>query len=329
MNSATQNGDSDSESGQPESLSLSTSASTAKEHDRALRILYASQKRRTREKNKRRDEILKAQAGRRQRSVTSSKSGERNLEHHGVEADDIEGGSDMDARHHRRMTRAMGDAEEEIEPVCGSESGEEWGGIKSADPKNFQNSLMDEDTVISKGDTRALDSDSDSEEDNISSDDRSAAQSTTDKYLPDHLFAAALAKSKPRNGVQPSRTTPKARITNKKRRRPHARAKDVVVGWVLMSQSICSMNKVSSQHTYSPHPVIISGEYAPSCTWSDRRTPAYQEISCECTRTSWAWEEVLEAPSSMGTMSVYVIVLGTPVLTAHPISLNSQPTLVC
>ena len=274
MNSATQNGDSDSESGRPESLPLSASASTAKEHDRALRILYAAQKRRTRETNKRRDEILKAQAGGRRRSIASSESGERNLEHHGVETDDIEGGSDMDARLHRRMTRAMGDAEEEVEPVCGSESGEEWGGIKSADPENFQNRPMDEDMAISKGDTRALDSDSDSEDDSINSDDRSASQSTADKYLPDHLFAAALAKSKPRNGGRPSRTTPKARSTNKKRRRPHARTKDVVVGWVLISQYFCSMNKASSQHTYSPHPVIIPGEYASPCTWSDRRTPA-------------------------------------------------------
>jgi hypothetical protein len=229
MNSATQNGDSDSESGRPESLSLSASASKSKEHDRTLKIHCASQKRRTRETNKRRDEILKAQAGRRRRSIASSERGERNLEHHGVEADDIEGGSDMDARLHRRMTRAMGDAEEEVELVSGSESGGEWGGIKSADPENFQNRRM-EDTAILKGDTRALDSDRVSDEDGVGSDDSSAAQSTAGKYLPDHLFAAALAKSRPRDCVRPSQTTPKARSNNKKRRHPHARAKDVVVG---------------------------------------------------------------------------------------------------
>ena len=243
--SATQNGDSDSESGRPESLSLSASASTAKEHDRALRILYSAQKRRTRETHKRRDKILKAQAGRRRRSITSSESGERNLEHHGVEVDGTEGGSDMGAHLHRRMTRAMVDAEEED---SGSESGEEWGGIKSADPENPQNRPMDEDTAISKGDTRALDSDSVSEEDTVtSSDEPGATQSIAGTYLPDHLFVAALAQSRPRNDMRPSRITHKARSTNKKRRRPPARAKDVVVGWVAMSQSFSSMNKTSSQ----------------------------------------------------------------------------------
>ncbi|KAF8269418.1 hypothetical protein EI94DRAFT_1725228 [Lactarius quietus] len=225
MDNATQNGDSDSESGQPESLSLSASASAARERDRALRILHTTQKRRAKETNKRRAQILKAQAGRRRCSIASSESGERNLEHHGVEVDDIEGGSDMDARLHRRMTRAMGDAEE-MGRVCGSESGVEWGGIKSADPENFQNHPMDEDTAISKGDTRALHS----EESSASSDDPSAVQSTAGKYLPAHLFAAALAKSRPSNDVRPYRTTPKVRSTSKKRRRPHARAKDVVDG---------------------------------------------------------------------------------------------------
>lgn len=132
----------------------------------------------------------------------------------------------MDARLHRRMTRAMGDAEEEVELVSGSESGGEWGGIKSADPENFQNRRME----ISKGDTRALDSDRVSDEDDVGSDDSTAVQSTAGKYLPDHLFATALAKSRPRDCARPSQTTPKARSNNKKRRHPLARAKDVVVG---------------------------------------------------------------------------------------------------
>ncbi|KAH9003288.1 hypothetical protein EDB86DRAFT_2826470 [Lactarius hatsudake] len=224
MDNATQNGNSDSDSGQPESLSLSASASTAKGHDRALRILYAAQKRRIRETNKRRDEILKAQAGRRRRSmIAPGENGERDLEHHEVEVDDIEGGSDMDARLLRRMTRAMGEAEEETEQASGSESGEEWRGIKSADPENFQSHPADEDMPISSGDTGALDTEGDS-------DDPGAEQSTARKYLPDHLFAAALEKSGPRNNVRPSRTTPEARSTTKRRRPPHSRAKDVVVG---------------------------------------------------------------------------------------------------
>ncbi len=313
MDSATQNspGDSDSDSGQPESLSLSASASTAKGRNHALRILYSAQKRRIRETNKRRDEILKAQAGRRRRSmIASSESGERDLEHHGVEVDDIEGGSDMDTRLLRRMTRAMGEAEEETEQVSGSESGEEWGGIKSADPESFQSHPADEDIAISKGDTGAFDPDSVSEGDSVNHDDPSAVQSTASKYLPDHLFVAALAKSRPRNSVRPSRTTPEARSTTKKRRPPHARAKDVVVGCVPISpQFFCSMNKTSSQYTYSSHPVIISGKHASPCTWSDRGTPAYQEIPSECVGTSGVREEKLEALSSMGTTSLYVIFL--------------------
>jgi hypothetical protein len=67
------------------------------------------------------------------------------------------------------------------------------------------------------------------------------------------------------------------------------------------------MNKTSFQCTYSPHTVIISGKHASPCTWSDRGTPAYQEVFSECIGTSWAREEELEALSSMGTTSLYVI----------------------
>jgi len=262
--------DLDPDSGQPESLSsLSASASTAKGHDRALRSFYAAQKHITRETNKRRGKILQAQAARQRRSSIAG-SGQYDLEHHEVEVDDISCGNDMDARLNRRMTCAMGDAEEETtEQVSGSESGKEWGGIKSADPKNFQSRPADEDIGISG----YLDSDGDSEEDCDGHD--NATQSTQSKYLPDELFAVALAKSRPRNGVRPSQTTPKARPTTEKRRRPHPRAKDVVVGWVLISypsQSFCSMNKSSFQYTHSSHPVTISS----SCTWSDPGTRAYQ-----------------------------------------------------
>ena len=128
----------------------------------------------------------------------------------------------------------MGNAEEEMEQLNGSQSGEEWCGIKSADPESFQSHPTDEDMAISKGDTRALDSDSIMEGDS-SRDDPSALQSAAGKYIPDHLFSVALANSRPRNGVRPSQTTPKARSTTKKRRHPHARVKDVVVGWVPVS----------------------------------------------------------------------------------------------
>ncbi|KAI9457645.1 hypothetical protein BJY52DRAFT_1272088 [Lactarius psammicola] len=294
MDSATQNspGDSDSESGQPESLSLSASASTEKGRDHALRVLYSAQKRRIRETNKRRDEILKAQAGQRRRSIAPSESGKRNLGHHEVEVDDIEGGSDMDTRLLRRMTRAMGEAEEETEQVSGSESGKEWGGIKSADLVRFQSHPAVEDMAISMGDTGVLDSDSVSEGASVNNNAASAVQSTASRYLPDHLFAAALAKSRPSNSVRPSRTTPKARSTTKKQRPPHARAKDVVIG-------TRTLRTLSSSPASTPLPAPGATVAPPRIKKFLANALALQGPGKRNSKSSLRWER---RPSHLGVM---------------------------
>ena len=131
--------DTDPESGLPETISLSISASVAKGHDYSLRNYHVAEKRKIREKNRRHDERLKAQANMRRRMTTTTGKDSLYVENHEVGAGDNEGGSGIDPRLHWRMTRAMGDAEEETGEVdSGSTSGEEWGGIKGANEEDLQ-----------------------------------------------------------------------------------------------------------------------------------------------------------------------------------------------
>jgi hypothetical protein len=224
--------DSDSESGLPEIVALSTSASAAKRHDRALRNFHAAEKRKIREKNRQHDERLKAQAHMRRRVTAASGKDRLYVGYHGLETGDNEGERDMDPRLHGRMTRAMGDAENEMEEVdSGSGSGEEWGGIKVAKIANedgFQ-VVADQDLEMlgSEGEEKIRSGDGEGDED----DDLGVQQplASPSKYLPDHLFVAAF--SKPKSAVRPSQTTLKTRHS-RKRQSVRARTKDVVVGWV-------------------------------------------------------------------------------------------------
>ncbi|KAI0288295.1 hypothetical protein BC826DRAFT_1107797 [Russula brevipes] len=231
--------DTDSESSLPETVSLSTSASAAKGHDRALRNFHAAEKRKIREKNRRHDERLKVQANMRRHATATTGKGRLYVENHEVGADDPDGGSDTHQRLHSRMTRAMGDAEEETEEVdSGSTSGEEWGGIKAANEEDYQVSadvivgmLTDEGEEEKKEETRNGNLDSSE----VGGDDDDDGPSTLrplsppSKYLPDHLFIAAFSKSKLGNLLRPSRTTPKTRSSGK-RHSVRTRTKDVVVG---------------------------------------------------------------------------------------------------
>jgi hypothetical protein len=131
----------------------------------------------------------------------------------------------------------IGDAEEDMEgDARGSETGEEWGGINIENEDKFP--VMEEeleDVEMLKGEQSGKET-RNGDFDLGMDDDQNALQSISSKYLPDHIFLAALSKPKTRNDVRPSQRTPKTRPA-RKRQGVHARAKDVAVGWVPISHS--------------------------------------------------------------------------------------------
>jgi hypothetical protein len=133
----------------------------------------------------------------------------------------------------------MGNPEEQMEEdTSGSESGEEWGGINIEIEENFRVMAEEpEDVEMLKGEesangTRSVDLDRG--EGKGVRDNPSALQSLSSKYLPDHVFLSALSKPKAKNDVRASQAAPKTRPPGKQQD-VHARAKDVVVGWVAIS----------------------------------------------------------------------------------------------
>src|SRR5258707_2235306 len=142
--------DSDSESGLPESISFSTSASIAKGQHHALRSFHAVEKRKLKENNRQHDERLKARANMRRHVTATTGKSKHHAENHEVETGDDESGSDLDPRLHWRMTRAMGDAKEKTEESDGVRaSADEWGGINVAGGEDVQ-TVEDEDVEMSK-----------------------------------------------------------------------------------------------------------------------------------------------------------------------------------
>ncbi|KAI0247396.1 hypothetical protein BJV78DRAFT_939020 [Lactifluus subvellereus] len=245
--------DTDSESGRPETVSLSSSASAARGHNRALRNFHAAEKQKAKAKNRRRDERFKAQADIRWRVTAASGRGKYDVGDHEVDADDNVGVSGSDSRH-QRMTRAMGDAEEETEEhASGGESGEEWDGINIENEQNFRIVAEElEDVEMLKGEEREKETqtghrDLDTGEGESNKGDLGALQSLSSKYLPDHVFLAALSKPKAGNDVRPPPTTPKTRPLNR-RQYVHARAKDVAVG-------TRTVRTLSSSPTRAPVPL--------------------------------------------------------------------------
>jgi hypothetical protein len=221
--------DSDSESGLPQIISFSTSASVAKGQHHALRSFHAVEKRKTKERNRRHDERLKAQANTRRRGTATTGESKH---HHEVETGDNESGSDLDPRLHWRMTRAMGDAGEEAEESDGANaSADEWGGINNVAGGEDQDVEMSrgEGTEETEGKSRNADPDLDEGEGDDDGLGAPHSQAPSSKYLPDHVFVAARPKPNPENDVRISQTTPKTRST-RKRHPVRARRKDVVVG---------------------------------------------------------------------------------------------------
>jgi hypothetical protein len=236
--------DSDTESGLPESVSLSSSASAAKGHDHALRNFHAAEKCKIREKNRLRDERLKAQAQMRPRVTATTGKGRLYVGNHGLGLRDNEGGREMDPRSHSRITHALADTEQ---AVGGSTGEEEWGGINNAHQGDSQVAPGQDVEAEREEDARNADLDV--------GDDGDQSLASRNKYLPVHIFVAALSNPKPKIDVRPSRTTPRTRssTSSRKRKSMQTRPKDVVIGWVSIPHTsrfsfcpLCSMNLIPS-----------------------------------------------------------------------------------
>ena len=233
--------DSDSESGLPEIISFSSSASIAKGQDHTLRTFHAVEKRKIKDRNRRLDERLKAQANMRRPVTATTGKGRLYVQNHEVETGDNESGNDLDPRLLRRMTRAMDDAEEETEELDSENaSSEEWRGIGVTGGEDVQ-AAADQDAEMSRSEgaeereEKPRSGDLDSGEGEGDDDGLGAlrSQAPASKYLPDHVFVAAWPKPKPKteDEVRQSQTTLKTR-SSRKRHPVQARSKDVVVGWV-------------------------------------------------------------------------------------------------
>lgn len=250
--------DSDSESGLPQIISFSTSASVAKEQHHAQRTFHAVEKRKIKERNRRHDERLKAQANTRRRVTATTGKGKHHAENHEVGTGDDESVSDSDSRLYWRMSRAMGDAEEEADELDGANaSADEWGGIGNVtggEDVHWQ-AAGGQDVEMSRGEgTEETEGKSrngypDSGEGEGDDDDLGAlhSQAPSSKYLPDHVFVAARPKLNPENDMRISQTAPKTRST-RKRHPVRTRRKDVVVGWVSISHCIFSFCSIRSMN---------------------------------------------------------------------------------
>ena len=242
--------DYDSESGLPQIISFSTSASVAKEQHHAQRTFHAVERRKIKERNRRHDERLKAQANTRRRVTATTGKGKHHAENHEVGTGDDESVSDSDSRLYWRMSRAMGDAEEEADELDGTNaSADEWGGIGNVtggEDVHWQ-AAGGQDVEMSRGEgTEETEGKSrngypNSGEGEGDDDDLGAlhSQAPSSKYLPDHVFVAARPKLNPENDMRISQTAPKTRST-RKRHPVRTRRKDVVVGWVSISHCIFS-----------------------------------------------------------------------------------------
>jgi hypothetical protein len=295
--------DLDSESGLPEIISFSTSASLAKGHHHVLRSFHTVEKRKIKERNRRHDERLKAQANMRRHVTATTGKSKHHAENHEVETGANQSGSDLDPRLHWRMTRAMGDAEEEMmeESDGANASADEWGGIdvaggegshwQAAGGQDVEKSRGEGIQGMEEREGKPRNADPDSGEGEGDDDGLGAlhSQAPSSKYLPDHVFVAARPKLNPENDVRTSQTTPKARYT-RKRHSVRARRKDVVVGWVSISH--CNIlflfppfyeSDRFPQHTYSSHTVIISGKRACPVAGNDPAACTHRQVLDQCT----------------------------------------------
>ncbi|TFY70869.1 hypothetical protein EVG20_g2131 [Dentipellis fragilis] len=207
---------SESDSGTPEAIGLSQSARAARGAARELEAFRAEQRQRIKEKNRARDARLKEHA-----AEKSLKGKGKDMGAEGAE--DEEGEDGERERLEARMARAMGEAEGES-------------GGDSDEAEGLEDVEMEEDEE-GTGESEEDDEDAEMGEEFSGSEDDEDLEDERDvldpksKYLPDHLFTAALSNSR----TSTKRTT-NARTADadsrpiKKRKRATKKSKDILIG---------------------------------------------------------------------------------------------------
>ena len=245
--------DSDSDSS-PEAVSLTQSKAGARRLNATLQRAEVALTRERKEKNRKRDEALKKRAVEtKETRVTGSKKRKQKSN------SDIE--DDEDTRLQNRMARAMMEADEESDV-----SGDSWTGLGGdisekgeGSSSGSESSLLDyhrglseqsgEDSKETDDEEAAEQVDDDSEEEEQEQDVRPpprkrAKQLRTilaeEDYLPDHLFASALAKPVVTSREANTRTTrvkDKSQLRKKSKRKSRLASKDLIVGYVSRDNS--------------------------------------------------------------------------------------------
>lgn len=229
------NSDASDDENPPESLSLSQTKLLAARHESALNHVDSARKRKQKEKNRRRDENLKKRAEETRGKTRSNASAIRR-----DQGDD--GLEEVYSSLEARMVRAMKDAADE------SDEGEDFGEGPSASESELAandglSMLAEDEAPISEGDGEQMDDDASTEGEEFGTglDDSRRKQAATrairrnSEYLPDHVFAAALAQ-RPITSKEGAHEEKKALVNDdvkRKRRKANRTAKRIVLKYVI------------------------------------------------------------------------------------------------
>lgn len=218
---------SDSESDAPESLSLSQSANFARGREKSIQAYATAEKRKMKEQNRRRDQMLKERAA--SRKGKGSKA-ERKVD-------------EEQTRLETRMARAMDEVDGEDED---DEIGE-FGGMDGLSNKSSEGA----DEGRSDSDEHISENDEDGDGDKGESMDEGVVSAGKSSYLPDHLFTVALSKPKP-SKEKPS----PALLHSKPKLRKRTRApknKDIILGYFYLPFSKLYSSTQHYQRTRTIH----------------------------------------------------------------------------
>ncbi|KAF9229804.1 hypothetical protein BS17DRAFT_771947 [Gyrodon lividus] len=238
----------------PEVVSQSTSKANSKRDQKALRNFEAEEKARKKAQNRERDQKLKERA-RVTKAVKRSGNSESKRpwdgDEDGEENGADESGDDDDGRAvEERMLRAMMDAAEEIESGEGEDEEDEFTGFGGMDldddmpsgsgSASEEDHSDDEDIAMWHGGsdpdgkldpeapTDDEDMDGDSGDNEVAPRQKNARKSD---YLADDLFMAAFSSQKSKISTgKTSIESGKLQTLKKRRRKPTARARDLVIG---------------------------------------------------------------------------------------------------
>ncbi|KAI0051552.1 hypothetical protein FA95DRAFT_1602576 [Auriscalpium vulgare] len=219
---------SDSESDAPEAITLSQSATSARGRERAIQTFRAAEQHKTKERNRKRDQRLKEQAkGKKADAVPGKGKGKRVAADEDLDEQD-DGQDEETQRLLARMARAMDEAEGESDSELDSGEEDEFAGLG-----DLNDGSEDDGDGIGEHEPGSEDGHSeDGHSEDVSEDDEPPAPAALqaprpkDKYLPDHLFEAALSK----NTTSKTKADPSPTMPSKKRKRAQNKSKDIVLG---------------------------------------------------------------------------------------------------